>query len=229
MPRTSQTGRRIIVQISNDAFLMMAFSAAEAAIVTPEFQKASYKLLAAWEKERGATPIRKAEVPPTLVFSETGHEVGGVLFGRMTRERDGIHFSAERALTTSAIASDDGLAQSDISPSLLADLSEAAGEPWGTVIADWHAHPLLDALPRDIEAHQLYSPSELDLEGTKPPHCEVSVIITVAWAGRSKPKNSNSPGLVYRRIGDFAFYVTVFSRDDSCSVPGSTFEISVGT
>ena len=229
MPKTSQIGRPIVVQISNDAFLTMAFSAAEAAIVAPEFKRESYKLLAEWEKERGTTPIRKAELPPTLIFSESGHEVGGVLFGQITRDRDCIHFSVERALTTSAIASDDGLAQSDISPSLLADLSESAGKPWGTVIADWHSHPVLDASPRDIEVHKLFAPSELDLEGTKPPHCDVSIIVAVAWAGRSKPKNSKSASYIYRSIGEFAFYMTAFSRGVSCSVPGSTFEISIGT
>ena len=219
---------RTVVRVSNDAFLTMAFSAAEAGIVPPDLNSTSYKMLAAWEKERGKLPIRQAPTtPPSLIFSETGLETGGVLFGSVERGQAETVFSVERAMSTTCIASDEGIAQSAISPSLLADLAEAAGKPWGTVIGDYHSHPVMAASPRDIMEHQLYSPSELDLEGPLPPHCDVSLIVTVAWARRAKPKNLDQPGLVYKKVGEFAFYLTGYLRRRKWSVDDPMLEINM--
>lgn len=219
--------QRTLVRVSNDAFLTMAFAAAEAAIVPPAFNRQSYKILADWEKERGKLPVRQAPMLPSLVFSETGLEVGGFLFGHVEHERDRTVYSVERAMTTTGIASDEGIAHHDFSPSLLADLSESAGRPWGTVIADWHSHPVLAATPRDIVEHELYGPSAEDLDSSNYPHCDVSMIVTVAWARARMCKNVDQSGLIYQRVGDFSFYLTSHGRSKKWSSSDARSEISM--
>lgn len=220
-----KSAARLVVRVSNDAFLSMAFSAAEAAVVAPDFNCESYKLLAEWEKERGKLPIRRAPIPPSLIFSETGREVGGVLFGDIKRTTNQTTISVAWAMPVTAIASDEGLAQSGTSSLLLADLAEAAGRPFGSVVADFHSHPLLAISPKAIEQHQLYSPSDVDLRCPKYPNCCISLIITIAWAGKAKPKISNQPGLGHRRLGEFDFYLTVHSRSRTWSAADPTLEI----
>lgn len=226
MPSPKFTARTL-VRVSNDAFLYMAMVAAEAGISAPDLNRESYKVLAAWEKERGTTPIRQAPILPSLVFSETGLETGGVLLGRVERSKSQTELFIERAMVVTAIRSDEGIATSGISPSLVADLAEAAGKPWGTVIGDFHSHPVLAASPREIENHELFAPSELDLEDDDPPHCEASVIVTVAWARQAKPKHVDRPNLVYRRVGDFAFYLTAYMRRRKWSIADPFLEIRV--
>ncbi|BBE72994.1 hypothetical protein [Oharaeibacter diazotrophicus] len=230
MPLPIRHGRRaaarVRVSVSADAFHHMAMAAAEAAIAAPDLTRESYRLLEAWNKERGTTAIRRAKLPPSLVFSETGHETGGALFGQIERTAGVTEFHVGRAITTSAIRSDDGLVQSDISASLLADIAEAAGLP--TVVGDFHTHPAVDTSLREIEEQELYSPSEIDLAGENLPHCEFSLIVTVAWAGRSKRLGADRPNLARRRIGDFLFYMTAYARGRRWSPAGEDFTLAIG-
>ncbi len=227
MPLPIRHGRRaaarVRVSVSADAFHHMAMAAAEAAIVPPDLTRESYRLLEAWNKERGTTPIRRAKLPPSLVFSETGHETGGALFGQFERTDSLNQFHVGRAITTSAIRSDDGLAQSDISASLLADIAEAAGLP--TIVGDWHTHPAVDASLWEIEEQEIYGPSEIDLGGENLPHCEFSLIVTVAWAGRSKRIVADRPNLARYRIGDFLFFLTGYARGRRWSPVGEDFTV----
>jgi len=227
MPLPIRHGRRaaprVRVSISSDAFHHMAMAAAESAIAPPDLTRESYRLLEAWNKERGTTPIRRAKLPPSLVFSETGHETGGALFGEIERLAGLTEFHVGRAITTSAIRSDDGLAQSDISTSLLADIADAAGLP--TVVGDWHSHPALDVSSREIEEQEIYAPSEIDLAGDNLPHREFSLIVTVAWAGRSKRPPPDRPNLVRRRIGDF---VTGYARERGWCPAAGDFILALG-
>ena len=216
---------RTVVRVSQDAFLSMCFSAAEAGLVAPDFNRQSYKLLAAWEKARGNLPIRQAPMPPSLVFSKTGREVGGVLFGDVKRSKNQTVISLEWAMTTTAISSDDEVAQSGASALLLADLAEAAGKPFGSVVACWHSHVFLTVSPREVAKHELYSPSELDLEGLALPNSAVSLIVTVAWPDKAKPRPINQPNLVCRKVGDFDFFLTAHRHGAMWLAADPTLEI----
>lgn len=231
MPKPTRQARRAVtrvrVSVSPDAFYFMAMSAAEAAIVPPDLTRESFRVLNSWNKERGTLSVRQAPMLPSLVFSETGLETGGVLCGTAERSKEQTEYRIQRAMLSTAIQSDEGLAQSDISFSLFADLAEAAGKPWGTVIGDFHSHVVLDASARDIEDHELYAPSEIDLDGDNPPHCEFSMVITVAWAGRAKRKSLDRPNLVYRRMGDFLFVLTGFRRGAQWSASDPTLQIEM--
>lgn len=218
---------RTIVRVSPDAFLTMAFAAAEAAMAAPDFKSESYRRLAAWEKARGTRPIRHAPLPPSLLFSETGIEVGGLLWGSVERSKSETVISVERAMTTTGIASDNEIAQSPMSALLLADLAKAVGHPWGMVVGDFHSHPLLAVSPREIAARQLFGPSETDLEGPSPPHCDMSLIMSVTWAKRLKQNTVGRPGSVFQRIDDFAFCLTGYSRTPDQPVADTALEIGV--
>ena len=199
---------RTIVRVSNDAFLSMCFSAADAAIVAPDFNRESYRRLAAWDRERDKLPIREGPLPPSVLFSETGCECGGVGWGEIKRSKNQTVISLEWASTTLALMADDGLTQSGASSLLLDDLAVAAGKPFGTVVACFHTHPLLTASPRDVMEKELYAPSGTDINGPAYPNSAVSLVVSVAWPDKSKSKPADQPGLVCRWIGDFNFFVT---------------------
>lgn len=214
-----------VVRVSQDAFLSMCFASAEAGLVAPDFNTESYRRLGAWEKARGNLPIRRAPMPPSLVFSETGREVGGILFGDVKRSKNQTVISLEWAMTTTAISSDDEVAQSGTSSLLLADLAEAAGKPFGSVVASWHSHVFLAVSPGEVVGHELYAPSEMDLDGPAFPNSAVSLIVTVAWPDKAKSRPVEQSGLVCRRIGDFDFYLTGHLNYRSWSAADPKLEI----
>lgn len=209
MPSSKSAGRTTIVCVSHEAFLAMCFATADAALIAPDFNKTSYALLAKWEKERGTTPIRKAPTPPpTLLFSETGHEIGGVAFGTAKHTRNQTVISVEWATTTISLCSDDSVQQSGASALLLTDLAEAARASFGLPLCSWHSHPQLSVSPREVASQQLYAPSEIDIEGPTYPNCLVALVITIAWPDKSKSRPADQSNLAVRRIGDFEFILT---------------------
>ncbi len=225
---TSKSAGRTTVRVSERAFLVMCYSAAEAAVVSPDFNAASYRLLGAWMREKGDLPIRRAPTkPPSIIVSETGREVAGILTGFVKETRNQTTISVESAMVITALCAEDSVLTSGASALLLADLCEAARAP--LPVASFHSHPELCAAPREVVEQQLFAPSKADLDGPNFPHSHVALVITVAWPDKSRSRPADLPGLLCRRIGDFNFYLAGHLpgvRNWSATDP--TLEIRIG-
>lgn len=226
MPSSKSAGCTI-VRVSDEAFLTMCFSAAEAAVVSPDFNSASYRLLGAWMREKGDLPIRRVPTkPPSIIVSETGREVAGILTGSLKKTRNQTTISVESAMVITALCAEDSVLTSGTSALLLADLAEAARAPMP--VASFHSHPELAVSPREVVEHELYAPSKADLDGPSFPHSHVALIITVGWPDKSKSRPADQSNLLSRRIGDFQFMLTGHLPSRHWSASDPALELRIG-
>jgi proteasome lid subunit RPN8/RPN11 len=208
MPAPTKDRRPLVVRVSPSAFFDIIVGATEAAIVPPSFNERSLKLLTAWDRYRKNKSLRTGPLPPSLIFSDTGLEFTGVLLGTKSEDEFQIAYSVERAFAVTAIRTDDWVAQSDVSPTVVGELAKATGSGW-SVIGDVHSHPFMDADPEDITRRRLFFPSTMDWEGRMPGEYEIALVVTVAFARKRKLESPpDQPESLHQiRIGDFEFWL----------------------
>lgn len=209
--------RRAIVRVSRTAFVDMLLATAEAALVSPLLKARSFEHLDTYLDEcrcydgRGERPL-----PPSLIFSDTGLEVGGTLFGDVTGNTGKREILIERMVPESAAIRCDGyIERSPISARTVADLAQAAGAPFGHALGDFHSHPLLDASISDIEAAGLYAPSPADVVGETGSTGQVGLIMAISFSERrrSRTRPDLPPSTKHVAIAGFEVWLSAYRLD----------------
>lgn len=213
MKRSIKDRRSVSARVSSTAFFDIAVAAIESAMVGPEFNEESFKILNSWESDRKNRSLRTGPLPGCLVFSDTGLEFAGCLMGR--KEEEGAHTSyfVERAFPVTALRGDDWVAQCELSSILLDDLASAA-KTGLRVIGEVHSHPFIDAHPDEVHQRKFFTPSATDRKQRPFSAFEVSLIATVSMGGRRKKGGHiNEPGPLYRaRIGSFEVWLYAYQK-----------------
>lgn len=210
----TKNGARAIVRVTHAAFLDMLLATAEAALVSPFLTARSFEHLATyWDEHRAWHGRGNPPLPPSLIFSETGLEVGGTLFGHVRRNGTLTEFVIERMVPTSAaIRGDDYIERSPVSVSTVANLARAGGAPFGRVLGDFHSHPLLAASIADIERERLYEASLSDLSDDS--GGEIGLVMTITFSeGNYRPTMAFPrlpPSAAHVQVSDFDVWVAAY-------------------
>ncbi|MCR6501535.1 hypothetical protein MUO32_21080 [Shinella sp. CPCC 101442] len=205
--------RRASVRLRHTALIDMVLATIESAAVPPTLLKDSLNRLTAWDKSRRRKRVRDSPLPPSLIFSETGLETAGLLFGRSTKRRDQVRLSIERMFSVTSQRTDTSVGHSGLSAELMADWAWALNAPW-RLLGGFHSHPLLGTPLDDIEEMALYKPSQSDLLGG--PFFignSVGLIVAVAEAGEQLPRQCMRPSnVVHFRVGQFDLWISAYSK-----------------
>lgn len=219
--------RTVSVRVSPTAFFDIAVAAIEAAMVAPEFNDESFKILRSWDSDRKNRSLRTGPLPGCLVFSDTGLEFAGCLMGKREEQGASTLYLVERAFPVTALRGDDWVAQSELSSLLLDDLASAA-KIGLRVIGDVHSHPFIDAHPDEVQERKFFTPSATDK--SHPPFIafEFSLIATVSMGGRRKKGGHvNEPGPLHRsRIGSFEIWLYAYQKSNRSTKRQITLEIA---
>ncbi|MCR6501534.1 hypothetical protein MUO32_21075 [Shinella sp. CPCC 101442] len=225
MKPSTKDRRPVLVRVSPSAFFDLIVAATESAMIAPEFNDDSFKILSEWQNERQNRSLRTGPLPGCLVFSDTGLEFAGCLLGTTTENEAQVIYSVERAVPVTALRSDDWVAQSELSPLLIDDLAAAANTGW-QVIADVHSHPFIDTKPAEVHERRYYAPSPTDKTPLPYPGFHFSLIVTVSMGGRKKIGHCNSPGPLHQsRVGDFEIWLYAHLRSRRANGRPITLEV----
>lgn len=213
MPPSINRRLHATVHVNRQAFLDMTLVSLESAVVPPTLVGDSLLRFANWNKRHRNKSISAKHLPPTLIFSSTGLEVAGLIFGETSDERDHVDFIVHRVFPVTAQRSDRSVGHCEASAELLTNWVWALGESW-VLIGGFHSHPLLESDVAEIETHQLYGPSFEDLYGRSPfPANNFGLIVAIARTGQRTPSQSSlSAATVQFSAGSYEVWISAYSK-----------------
>lgn len=213
MASLQKCSKRIQVRVNKSAFIDCLLATAEAAVVSPTLNADSFAHLSAYLSR---SPIRlngTHAVPPSLTFSETGLEVGGLLWGNRSRNGKTEIIEVQRMTPISAVNRGDGFIEwTPTSVDLMRRLAKSASAPW-SLIGDFHSHPLLEVPKSEIVRRRLFGPSRQDRVHKMEPYKRgLSLIMSISLRSHRERKVATTRGIsnTFVEIDDFQIWMTAF-------------------
>ena len=147
--------RLVTVHVRRRAVIDMLMTTIEAVVIPPLLRAQSEDKFAAFARLQRRQPEVFCTPPLSLVFSNTGLPVAGILFGDEIQDAGSVTFIVERMFASSANRHDFGIWPNPYSPTVMAEVANAAGLG-SNVIGDFRSRPLLEQTPGEIEVSRGY-------------------------------------------------------------------------
>lgn len=208
------TGRRpVVVSVGRTALSQMLMATIEAIVVPPLMTEESERKLHDLERVRRRRPEVFQRMPMSLLSSQSGLPVAGLLLGTEAEGDTGVTLKVEEMVGRSANRSDTAIWTHPSSPTVIAGVAEVAGVGM-EVVGNFRSRPLLDYTADEIEFSRLYQWQRSPDTAPEFLGDRVSIALTITRHTPRKRQESRHPAsVVPLQIGGWEVWVAAHLPD----------------